>query len=265
MQLAGGFGEAQVDRVHCQQFGQTGLLQQLFKIVLLGSQGDSSGSSSSSSAQKAIKAMFEALAQAIKEKDKAAVALINKQSWLLANIQVQQIGQLQHLQGFDYKWLAATIQQLELEKEGQGEGEDSREDRGCQVDVGRADKACSEAVLAVALLAIERVIQQAQKALQAKVVRSAAVYYIEWQEAGSESNKKLFNAGQKGQTIAKYIRAQKAVIAYIQQTRGLEPVEGVVEGAGEGAVAEEEEEEVEEEGEGDRGRDSLGQDSRICD
>ncbi|KAK4031966.1 hypothetical protein C8A01DRAFT_20894, partial [Parachaetomium inaequale] len=51
------------------------------------------------------------------------------------------------------------------------------------------DRARSEAILAIALLAIKR------KVFRAKVVRSAAVNYIERRKARGESNEKLFNIG----------------------------------------------------------------------
>ena len=91
------------------------------------------------------------------------------------------------------------------------EDEDEDEDGVREVD----DGARSEAALAIALLAVERVIWRAQKASQAEVVGSAAVNYIERREAGGESNEKPFNAGQKGQTMIKYSEVWKSVMAYI--------------------------------------------------
>ena len=57
---AGGLGEAWVDGVHCQRFGQTGALQRLFEVVPPAGEvgGDAGGS-----AQKAVEAAFEASAR----------------------------------------------------------------------------------------------------------------------------------------------------------------------------------------------------------
>lgn len=107
---AGGLGEAWVDGVHCQRFGQTGPLQRLFEVVPPAGQGGQGGQGQgeSGSAQKAIEAAFEASAKAIKKKDEEAVALVNEQSRLSANIWVRRTGWPRHLRGFDRGWLATT-------------------------------------------------------------------------------------------------------------------------------------------------------------
>ena len=88
---AGGLGEAWVDGVHCQRFGQTGPLQRLFEVVVPPAgqgdgDGDGDGDGNSSGAQKAIEAAFEASAKAIRKKDEEAAAFINEQSRLSANM-----------------------------------------------------------------------------------------------------------------------------------------------------------------------------------
>ena len=158
---ASGLGQAWVDGVHCQRFGQDGPLQRLFEVappadrVGAGVDGDSSGSS----AWKAIEAAFEASAQAIKQKDETAAALISEQSRLSANMWVRRTGWPQHLCRFDREWLAATTQKPEPEKEGvEDRGEDRGEGEGLDREAETADETYSEAALAVALLAVERVI-----------------------------------------------------------------------------------------------------------
>ena len=69
-------GEVWVDGVYCQRFGQIGALQRLFKVVPASGVEAGAGSDAGSGTQKAIEAMFAASAQAIKEKDEAAAALI---------------------------------------------------------------------------------------------------------------------------------------------------------------------------------------------
>ena len=231
-------------------------MQRLFEVVPPaagdargGAQGEGEGGGGLGSMQEAIRTEFEAAARAIKKKDEAAAALIGDQSRLSANMWVRRTGWPRHLRGFDREWLAATTQRPEPEKdeeEGNGQGDQDEDGAG---GGGAADKGRSEAALAVVLLAVERVIWRAQKASQVEVVGSAAVHYIERREAGGESNEKPFNAGQKGQTMAKYSEAWKSVMAYIWRTRHLEPVER--EGEGVEERSERQEEEEEEEGEGD--------------
>jgi hypothetical protein len=156
---AGGLGEAWVDGVHCQRFGRTGALQRLFEVMPpadgvrsgSGSGSGSEGGREGSGIQVAIRAKFEASAQAIKKKDKAAAALIGEQSRLSANMWVRRTGWPQHLRGFDREWLVATTRRPDPKKEG---GEEER--RG--PEGGVTDEAYSEAALAIALLAVERVI-----------------------------------------------------------------------------------------------------------
>ena len=84
---AGGLGEAWVDGVHCQRFGQDSMLQRLFEVVpaaaaaadhsngdAQGSQHREGGEDRAKRDQEAVRAVFEAAASAIKEKDKAAAA-----------------------------------------------------------------------------------------------------------------------------------------------------------------------------------------------
>ncbi|KAK3900669.1 hypothetical protein C8A05DRAFT_45527 [Staphylotrichum tortipilum] len=209
---AGGLGEAWVDGVHCQRFGQTGALQRLFEVVPPAGQGGQGGSGAgdtnsddnSSSRTVAIRAMIEA----------------SDQSRLSANMWVRRTGWPRHLRGFDRTWLTTTTRRPAAAVE-EDQGED---DEGSDQEVGQEEAAGSEAALAVTLLAVERV-----------VVGSAAVNFIERREAGGTTNEKPFNAAQKGQTMVKYVEAWKSVMAYIWRTWGLEAVEVVNEPEEEGA------------------------------
>ncbi|KAL2015345.1 hypothetical protein VTK56DRAFT_5777 [Thermocarpiscus australiensis] len=247
---AGGLGEAWVDGVHCQRFGQDGALQRLFEVVPPAA-GNGQSDDRPGSTREAVRAEFEASARAIKEKDEAAAAAIGEQSRLSANMWVRRMGWPRHLRGFDREWLAATTRQPDAGKAAMSGGREGDQDRGRDQDRGgdeegeassregksiADDEAQSEAALAMVVLAVERVIWQAQKASQVDVVGSAAIHYIERREVGGESNEKPFNAGQKGTTMAKYSAVWTSAIAYIWRTRHLKPVEEPGEGAeGEGS------------------------------
>ncbi|KAK4118307.1 hypothetical protein N657DRAFT_694486 [Parathielavia appendiculata] len=186
--------------------------------------GQGQGESRPRGAREAAQAQFEALAQAINEKDEAAAALIGEQSRLSANMWVRRTGWPRHLQGFDCEWLAATTRRPDAEKgatsggnrangdkHGHRDGDQDREqdrDRDRDDAEEEASRGGSEAALAIVLLAMERVVWRAQKASQASVVGSAAVNSIERREAGGNSYEKPFNAGQKGATMVKYSAAE---------------------------------------------------------
>ncbi|KAK4096675.1 hypothetical protein N658DRAFT_562300, partial [Parathielavia hyrcaniae] len=200
---AGGLGEAWVDGVHCQRFGQDGALQRLFEVVPPAAAGaqdrgtSGEGEGDRPSIQAVVRAEFEASAKAVEEKDEAAAALISEQSRLSANIWVRRTGWPRHLRGFDREWLAATTQRPDAE-EGPTSGgiggygddhghrdrdRDRDQDRGDDEeeashsggeDASADDEPQSEVALAIVLLAVERVVWRAQKASQAEVVGSAA-------------------------------------------------------------------------------------------
>ncbi|KAJ1678409.1 hypothetical protein EV182_004106, partial [Spiromyces aspiralis] len=86
----GGLGEAWVDGVHCQRFGQDGALQRLFEVmppaaVAAAPPHDTHGEDQAKSGREAIEAKFEALACTVKKKDEEVAALIGEQSRLSAN------------------------------------------------------------------------------------------------------------------------------------------------------------------------------------
>ena len=234
-------------------------MQRLFEVTTPANAAASGSRGEIADFQAAIQAEFKVAAQAIKEKDETAAALIGDQSRLSANMWVRRTGWPRHLRGFDREWLVTTMQRPVAEKEeeaeegnGIGDGED-REDgeevSGQGGDRDRDDRARSEAALTVVLLAVERVIWRAQKASQVEVVGSAAVNYIERREVGGETNEKPFNAAQKGTTMARYSESWKSLMAYIWRTWRLEPVNEGDEDQGE-------------EGEEDNGYNGVGLDGQ---
>ncbi|KAL8300987.1 hypothetical protein RB593_003818 [Gaeumannomyces tritici] len=209
----GGVGVAWVDGVHCQRFGQAGAMQRLFEVERPAAPAPTGDGGTADERGDVIVASFKEAMDRKKRRRRAAAALIEEQSRQSPDQWVRRTGWSRHLRGFDRDWLAATAAPPAVAKK--------EEEDGKEMDPEAREKAESEAALGVATLAMERVVWWAQRASHVEVVGSAAVNFVERREAGGESNEKPFHAGQKGQTMERYVETWKGVMAYIWRTHGL--------------------------------------------
>lgn len=81
-----------IDGIRCYRFGQTGVLQRLFKVAAVFAGEPGSADESRADAAELILAQFKELAKAVKEKDQKAAALIGKQARFSANMWDRQTG-----------------------------------------------------------------------------------------------------------------------------------------------------------------------------